>query len=126
MKYIDFVLTNPIYVILIAFGLSLLIQLYYYLIYYSRIIFYRNNKNKKDSKEPVSVIICARNEENSLEKNLPSILTQDYPDYEVIVVNDCSEDGTEFVLERLQKKYKHLKTTTIKQDEKFYHSKNLP
>ena len=125
MEYIDFVVANPIYIILIAFGLSLLIQLYYYLIFYSRIIFYKNNKDKKDDKEPVSVIICARNEEENLKKNLPSILTQDYSDYEVIVVNDCSEDETEFVLERFQKKYKHLKTTTIKQDEKFYHSKKL-
>ncbi|MCB2197526.1 MAG: glycosyltransferase [Bacteroidetes bacterium] len=103
----------------------LLIQAYYYLIFYSRILFYKNHKDKKETQEPVSVIICARNEEVNLEKNLPSILTQDYPDYEVIVVNDCSEDETEFVLERFQKKYKHLKTTTIKQDEKFYHSKKL-
>lgn len=125
MEYIDFVIANPIYSILIAFGLMLLIQVYYYLIFYSRILFYKNHKDKKETQEPVSVIICARNEEVNLEKNLPSILTQDYPDYEVIVVNDCSEDETEFVLERFQKKYKHLKTTTIKQDEKFYHSKKL-
>lgn len=125
MEYIDFVLANPIYSILIAFGLSLFIQLYYYLVFYSRILFYKNHTGKKDTQEPVSVIICARNEEENLEKNLPSILTQNYPDYEVIVVNDCSEDETEFVLERFQKKYKHLKTTTIKQDEKFYHSKKL-
>lgn len=125
MEYINFVIANPIYSILIAFGLMLLIQVYYYLIFYSRILFYKNHKDKKETQEPVSVIICARNEEVNLEKNLPSILTQDYPDYEVIVVNDCSEDETEFVLERFQKKYKHLKTTTIKQDEKFYHSKKL-
>lgn len=125
MEYIDLVLENPIYSILIAFGLSLLIQVYFYLVFYSRILFYKNHKGKKDTQEPVSVIICARNEEENLEKNLPSVLTQDYPDYEVIVVNDCSEDETEFVLERFQKKYKHLKTTTIKPDEKFYHSKKL-
>lgn len=125
MEYIDFVVENPIYIILIAFGLSFLIQLYFYLIYYSRIIYYKNKSTKQTDKQPVSVIICARNEEKNLENNLPSILTQDYPDYEVIVVNDCSEDETEFVLERFQKKHKHLKTTTIKEDEKFYHSKKL-
>ena len=125
VEYINFVLENPIYIILIAFGLTLLIQLYFYLVYYSRILLYRNKQQQKSPKEPVSVIICARNEEENLEKNLPSILTQDYPEYEVIVVNDCSEDDSEFVLERFQKKYKHLKTTTIKQDEKFFHSKKL-
>ena len=125
MEYLNFVVENPIYLILITFGINLLIQLYYYLVYYSRILFYRKKQDEKQEKEPVSVIICARNEEKNLEKNLPSILNQDYPDYEVIVVNDCSEDESEFVIERLQKKYKHLKSTTIKQDEKFYHTKKL-
>lgn len=125
MEYLDFILTNPIYIILIAFGISLLIQLYFYIFYYSRILFQRKKQSKKQTKEPLSVIICARNEKENLEKYLPSILTQDYPDYEVIVVNDCSVDESEFVLERMQKKYKHLKVTTIKQDEKFYHTKKL-
>ncbi len=125
MEYFNFVIAHPIYIILVAFGLSFLIQIYYYLVFYSRILFYKNNKNKTDIKEPVSVIICARNEEDNLKNNLPSILTQDYPDFEVIVVNDCSEDETEFLLERFQKQYKNLKTTTIKQDEKFYHNKKL-
>ncbi|MBU8892852.1 MAG: glycosyltransferase [Bacteroidales bacterium] len=125
MDYLNFLIENPIYIILVAFGIAFLIQLHFYLFYYLRILFGRRRTNVKNKKEPVSVIICARNEEANLEKNLPSILNQDYPDYEVIVVNDCSEDESEFVLERFQKKYKHLKTTTIKQDEKFYHSKKL-
>lgn len=125
MNFIDFILENPLYFILVAFGFTLLIQLFYYLFYYSRILFKGKKNIKATEKEPVSVIICARNEEENLEKYLPSILTQDYPDYEVIVVNDCSEDESEFVLERLQKKYKNLKTTTIKQDDKFFHSKKL-
>lgn len=122
---INFLLENPLYFILVLFGITFLIQIYYYLFYYSRILFYKNNKNISVKKEPVSVIICARNEEVNLEKNLPSILNQDYPDYEVIVVNDCSEDESEFVLERFQKKFKHLKVTTIKQDDKFTHNKKL-
>lgn len=125
MDYFYLLKENPIYSILVAFGITYIIQLFYYLFYYSRILFYKQKNKNNVEKEPVSVVICARNEQENLEKNLPSILTQNYPDYEVIVVNDCSEDETEFVLERFQKKYKHLKTTTLKQDEKFYHSKKL-
>jgi len=125
VDYFYFIKENPIYLILVAFGITFLIQLFYYLFYYSRILFYKQKAKNNGANEPVSVIICARNEQENLEKNLPSILTQNYPDYEVIVVNDCSEDETEFVLERFQKKYKHLKTTTLKQDEKFYHNKKL-
>jgi len=122
---IDFLLKNPIFFILIAFGLAFLIQIFFYTFYYIRIIFYKNRKKSKTEKDGVSVIICAKNEEENLEKFLPSILEQEYPNYEVIVVNDCSEDDTEFVLQRFQSKYKHLKTTSIKQDDKFYHSKKL-
>jgi len=124
VEILDFLLKNPLYLILVGFGFFSLIQLFYYLFFYSRIIF-RRSKQRNMDKEPVSVIICARNEEKNLEKFLPSILTQDYPQYEVIVVNDCSEDESEFVLERFQKQYKHLRTTTIKPDEKFYHGKKL-
>ena len=125
VNIINFILENPIYSILIAFGLTFLIQLFFYLFYYLRIGFYKRKQNTITEKEGVSVIICAKNEEKNLEKFLPSILEQDYPNYEVIVVNDCSEDETEFVIQRFQKKYKHLKTTSIKKDDKFYHSKKL-
>lgn len=122
---IDFLVENPLYLILVLLGITFLIQIFFYLFYFSRILFYKNQKNRKIQKDPVSVIICARNEEKNLEENLPLILTQDYPDYEVIVVNDCSEDESEFVLERFQKKYKNLKITTIKRDDKFTHNKKL-
>lgn len=89
-----------------------------------RLIFYKT-QNIIDNKPPISVIICAKNEENNLKKHLPSVLTQDYPEYEVIVVNDCSEDYTELVLDNFKKEYPHLKTTKIFQDNNFKHGKKL-
>ena len=74
---------------------------------------------------PVSVIICARNEAGNLEKNLPGFLEQNYPEFEVIVVNDCSTDNTEEVLRHLSVEYPRLKITTIKKDPKFVHGKKL-
>ena len=74
---------------------------------------------------PVSVIICARNEAVNLKQYLPSILEQDHPDYEVIVVNDCSEDGTDMVLAELKAVYPHLKISTINKDPRFLHNKKL-
>ncbi len=67
----------------------------------------------------MSIIICARNEAANLEQNLPLILAQKYespgggPLFEVIVVNDCSTDGTEVVLSKLHQQYGHLKTITV-------------
>ena len=99
-------------------------QLTYYLFVYSRILFYKQ-KDRHTSNEPVSVIICARNEVENLKKYLPIVLTQDYPNYEVIVVNDCSCDESEETLAVLQTKYPRLRVTTINEDKKFYHGKKL-
>ena len=48
---------------------------------------------------PVSVIVCARNEGYNLKAYVQSLLTQDYPVYEVIIVNDGSEDNTQAVID---------------------------
>ena len=54
---------------------------------------------KSQITEGVSVILCAHNEGYNLSQFLPSLLTQDYPLYEVIVVDDGSEDNTRAVVE---------------------------
>ena len=76
-------------------------------------------------KRPVTVIICARNEEKNLEKNLPLILEQDYPDFEVVVVNDCSGDDSHMVLRGFASLYPHLKVVTINEHERFKHGKKF-
>ena len=61
----------------------------------------------------ISVIIPARNEEKNLEKALRSVLSSNYPSFEVIVVNDRSDDGTSEILKRLQSDYSTLKIVEI-------------
>ncbi|CAM3668955.1 glycosyltransferase [Mucilaginibacter galii] len=68
---------------------------------------------------PISVIISARNEAGNLPKFLPSILNQEYPDFEVVVVNDCSVDDTPHVLQELSKNYPHLKLVTVTEHPRF-------
>jgi glycosyltransferase involved in cell wall biosynthesis len=110
--------------VLIILLVALLIQLFYYLVIYSRLILYKKKETVSDL-QPVSVIMCARNEADNLEIYLPLILSQDYPDYEVIVVNDCSTDNTEDILKKYSEQYSNLRTSTIKEDKKFTHGKKL-
>ena len=74
---------------------------------------------------PLSVIICAKNEEINLKRFLPLVLEQKYPDFEVIVVNDCSDDSTADILDEFEKIYTNLKISTIKKDPIFSHGKKL-
>jgi len=50
----------------------------------------------------VSVLVPARNEEHVIEACVLSLLAQDYPRYEVVVLNDSSEDRTLEILRRLE------------------------
>jgi len=103
---------------------SFFAQMIIYLSIFTRVPSYKS-PDKRRKKTGVSVIICARNEAENLEKNLPKFLSQDYPDYEVIVVNDCSTDHTEEVLMDLKALHPHFRYTTIQKDNKFTHGKKL-
>ena len=111
----------------ILFGLfmwAFVIQLGYYLLVFLKLPGYKPEKRRK-SKKPVSVIVCAKNEEDNLKRFLPRLLEQDYPDFEVIVVNDSSTDETELLLSELSSRYEQLRFTTIPFNEKFLHGKKL-
>ena len=66
----------------------------------------KDKKLKAKSQEPiaempgVSVVLCAHNEAYNISNYLQVLLTQDYPEYEVIVVDDGSEDETRAMIER--------------------------
>ena len=114
-------------IVLIIFALATVIQLAYYLFVYLRVVWHKERQNtpRADGMPPVSVIICARNEEENLAQNLASVLEQDYTSYEVVVVNDCSEDNTERVLAEFKQKYPHLRSTIIKKDGSFRNGKKF-
>lgn len=95
-------------------------QVFYYSRYLS-VALRRQRSEKKgkiqytDALPPVSVVICGRDSTDLLNRFLPEVLTQDYPDYEVIVVNDGANEETDTLLRELKKNYPHLKSTFVPQ-----------
>ena len=67
----------------------------------------------EDSLPAMSVVIPARNEERNLEQALQSVLALDYPDMEIIVVNDRSTDDTGAILEKMAERDARLVVVTI-------------
>jgi glycosyltransferase involved in cell wall biosynthesis len=111
-------------VVFYLFILASLIQVFYYLWFYLKTVIY-SHPDEKTSNKPVSVIICARNEADNLDKFLPSVMEQDYPDFEVIVVNDCSEDSSYDILGKFILKYPNLRVSNVNKDPKFTHNKKF-
>ena len=52
----------------------------------------------------VSVLITSYNREKYIEEAIQSVLSQDYPNFELIIVDDCSTDQTAEILKR----YEHI------------------
>lgn len=103
------------HLILILYLGATLVQLAYWLGVFSRLAFYRQPPPKEavEPPPPVSVIICARNEAANLKKNLPHFLNQNYRSFEIIVVNDHSDDDTQKVLLEFQAKYPKLQAINL-------------
>ncbi|MDL2331338.1 glycosyltransferase, partial [Odoribacter sp. OttesenSCG-928-A06] len=82
-------------------------------------------KQEKEHHEGVSIVITANNRAEDIRENLTSFLEQDYPQFEVIIVDECSEDDTQDVLADFQETYPHLRTTRIFPGAKFRSTKKL-
>lgn len=108
-----------------AFVFCLLVQLYFSLFVHLKLASVKIEVIPETAFQPISVIICARNEVNNLRNYLPEIMAQDYPNFEVVVVNDRSWDGTADLLEDFLKKYDKLKVVTVSEGEKFIAGKKF-
>ena len=114
-------------VIFYLFCFAAFIQVFYYSFFYSRVAFYEQKERTQSQQHPVSVIICAKDEDENIARFLPGILVQKYPStHEVIVVNDNSVDDSKYILGELQKTFKLLRIVDLKQEAKLISGKKYP
>ncbi len=126
MDWLQSILSSQWLPLIVVLLLALLTQLVYYWLIFSRLAFYNASKRPvNENKEPVSVIICAKNEYHNLVRFLPKILEQDYPEFEVVVINDASDDDTFYLLRELTDKYPRLKLVNIAQNLNFFKGKKF-
>ncbi|MBC3786075.1 glycosyltransferase [Spirosoma utsteinense] len=87
-------------VLLISWLIVVGIQLLYVLFIFSRTAFSPQPAvPAPDSKRPVTIIVCAHNERENLTELLPLLQAQQYPVFEILVMDDRSTDGTQAYLE---------------------------
>ena len=106
------------WVLMGALAVLFLVQFFWYARYMCAPARELRRKKKSTDEQPaetpgVSVVLTAHNEAYNLSQYLQALLTQDYPEYEVIVVDDGSEDDTRAVIESYQVHDVRLRRTFV-------------
>ena len=100
-----------------------LINILYYILF-TKFAFASSKAHDKPTKVfNISVIICAKNESENLKENIPSFLAQEYPKFELILINDASSDDTLEVMEEFAKHDSRIKIVNVENNEAFWGSK---
>jgi cellulose synthase/poly-beta-1,6-N-acetylglucosamine synthase-like glycosyltransferase len=119
--------TNWWEIVFYIFAAVAFIQLFYYCCFFIRLAFYKPQVRDQSQQHPVSVVVCARDEDENLARNLPGLLVQQYPtSHEVIVVNDNSVDDSKYILQELKKTFKSLHIVELTQEAKLIKGKKYP
>jgi glycosyltransferase involved in cell wall biosynthesis len=108
--------------LLYAFAVVVFINCCYYLLF-TKFSFLKNPTEKQTPLHPISLIICAKNEAENLKLNIPLWLKQDYVNFEVILINDASEDETLDVMEDFEKEDDRIQIVNVKNNEAFWGNK---
>ena len=103
---------------------AVVVLLFFHAVIFSRLAF-RTQWAHPDRDKPVSVVICARNEARNLQALIDMLMEQRHNDFEVVIVNDRSDDDTLEVLNWLKPKYERLRVVNIQADEKFSYGKKI-
>jgi glycosyltransferase involved in cell wall biosynthesis len=126
MDFITQLLTDTSLLSLILFGLLIvvtLIQFYQLIFVQLGLARYPIKKKEVGAKNPISVIVYARNHAAYLEKNIPEWLSQEDAIFELVLVNDCSWDDTEDLLRSLANTYPQVKIVHVPIDDRFRRTK---
>lgn len=102
----------------------LIIEFLQYVIVYSRLAFTSQTTNKKSiDYEPVSVIVYIKDQEEKLTTFLTSLINQNYPQFEIILVNNASEDNSLDILESFERQFPNAKLVNVANNEAFWGNK---
>lgn len=108
--------------LLIIFAVVVVVNCIFYLLF-AKYAFASTSQATLENQDPVSVIVCSKNEAENLKKNIPHWLNQEYLNFELILINDASIDSTLDVIEYFAKKDSRIKIVNVVNNEAFWANK---
>lgn len=109
-------------IIFYVFAGITVLQLVYYLGIFGKFAFAKPQA-ATPKRIPVSVIICAKNEAERMRKLVPVLAAQNYPDFELVLIDDASSDETLDLFEEFEKQYRNVKLVKVANNEAFWGNK---
>lgn len=88
-------------------------------------IFYKDKKSKPSIDKGVSVIVCAKNEQDNIPVLLNSLKNQDYSNFEIVLVNDSSSDSTLDLFEEFASNNENVEVVDVHENERFWRGKKF-
>jgi glycosyltransferase involved in cell wall biosynthesis len=108
--------------ILYFFIFTVAVQILYYLGVFAKFAFAKTQKITP-KKIPISVIVCAKNEEENVANFIPLLAEQNYPDFEIVLIDDASSDATLSIFEGFEKQYPNVRLVKVQNNEAFWGNK---
>ena len=98
------------------------IQFLYYIVVFGKFSFAKPQSGTP-KRIPISVIVCAKNEEENVRNLIPLLVEQDYPQFEIVLIDDASSDNTLEVFEEFEKLHSNIKLVKVENNEAFWGNK---
>jgi glycosyltransferase involved in cell wall biosynthesis len=111
-------------ILLCIFIAVVVIQFLYYVVFFGKFTFAKP-QTSTPKRVPISVIVCAKNEEENVTNFVPLLAEQNYPDYEIVLIDDASSDETLEVFEAFEKQYANVKLVKVENNEAFWGNKKF-
>jgi glycosyltransferase involved in cell wall biosynthesis len=100
------------------------IQFLYYIVVFGKFSFAKP-QTVNPKRVPISVIVCAKNEEENVKKFVPLLAEQDYHTFEIVLIDDASSDNTLEIFEEFEKQYPNIKLVKVENNEAFWGNKKF-
>lgn len=108
--------------LLCLFVAIVIVQFLYYIVVFGKFSFTKH-QTATPKRIPVSVIVCAKNEANNVTTLVPLLLEQNYPQFEIVLIDDASSDTTLEIFEEFEKLHSSIRLVKVENNEAFWGNK---
>ena len=98
------------------------VQFLYYIVVFGKFSFAKPQTGTP-KRIPISVLVCAKNEEENVRNLIPLLLEQNYPQFEIVLIDDASSDNTLEIFEEFEKLHTNIKLVKVENNEAFWGNK---